>query len=586
MPGGSTPGTAVDMTTFPFTDSAVPTVENQEYWYRYESTERGSISVFAGRSDTTIEPLVSVFLEDLTPVRSFVNARVVTVPLAAAGEVYLFQVLSAITAGTATMYWEARVLLGLPVDLTGYIFIPTDFATGGATIIDPATGLIVGLFGGFPPGERGATIGGAIDRLIVPDKTDQSIVWIYSTLDLTVLLGPLSGALVAGATGQSDPPMAASAETFYVGQRRSDLSAYLITAVDPLTGAIGTTWTPPLVSDTRLYAMAVTEDNATLYYVVSLPSQPVRAWDLDGDVALANLAAGVTDDTPLDVIVLDDGSVVVSRMDDDGLYYVVRYSAAGATLNTYLPLSLPGYSDFFIDHIDRAADPDNFWVWLQGPDLSHAFVQYQASDGTVVSNVTTYFFTNGITGATVIAAGAMPTVWFGSPSSCPLIIIPPGGDVPINTILAAVGSYLIGGDGGGGGGAGVPPPATLIYSAAPPDFGLQTVPMRRLRRAPHLADEQRWLTYDRFQLDLQTGVGLVSGQGSDPQIMLRWSNDGGHTWSHEHWVSAGRMGATKTRAIWRQLGRARTRTFEVVVSDPVAYFLAAAYIQVSPGDGT
>lgn len=118
--------------------------------------------------------------------------------------------------------------------------------------------------------------------------------------------------------------------------------------------------------------------------------------------------------------------------------------------------------------------------------------------------------------------------------------------------------------------------------------GVSTVTLmtRRLRRASHLTDEHQWLTYDKFQVDLQAGVGLTDGQGEDPQVMVRWSNDGGHTWSNEHWTTAGRQGARKTRVIVRQTGRARMRTFEVVVSDPVAWFLAAAYLDVTPGNGT
>jgi hypothetical protein len=49
-------------------------------------------------------------------------------------------------------------------------------------------------------------------------------------------------------------------------------------------------------------------------------------------------------------------------------------------------------------------------------------------------------------------------------------------------------------------------------------------------------------------------LGLATGQGSDPQAMLRWSNDGGLTWGNEHWASIGKMGKTHARVIWRRLG--------------------------------
>ena len=57
--------------------------------------------------------------------------------------------------------------------------------------------------------------------------------------------------------------------------------------------------------------------------------------------------------------------------------------------------------------------------------------------------------------------------------------------------------------------------------------------------------------------------------GINPQAMLRWSSDAGQTWSQERWASIGRAGLTKNRAMWRRLGEARDRVWEVVVTDPV-----------------
>lgn len=110
-----------------------------------------------------------------------------------------------------------------------------------------------------------------------------------------------------------------------------------------------------------------------------------------------------------------------------------------------------------------------------------------------------------------------------------------------------------------------------------------TYPIRRLRRAPHLSREQLVQFFSFFQLDIQAGVGTTTGQGADPQIMLRWSDDGGFTWSHEHWVSAGRIGQYSRRAIWRKLGRGRDRVFEISMTDPVLWVLLDAYLQVEPG---
>lgn len=113
------------------------------------------------------------------------------------------------------------------------------------------------------------------------------------------------------------------------------------------------------------------------------------------------------------------------------------------------------------------------------------------------------------------------------------------------------------------------------------DGGTGTI--RRLRRTPHASQDATIIGFDRLQVDLEAGLGLVTGQGSDPQVMLRWSNDGGQTWGSERWVSAGLIGAYKARAQWWRLGQGRDRVFEVAVSDPIPWRLVDAYLDVRMG---
>jgi len=123
--------------------------------------------------------------------------------------------------------------------------------------------------------------------------------------------------------------------------------------------------------------------------------------------------------------------------------------------------------------------------------------------------------------------------------------------------------------------------------------------IRRLRRAPHLVTDLQRQYFDELQIQFQPGVGttgvsvstdtniyigspyFISPTGTlsilpnnnyvigvanpitlltdtnYPQAMLRWSNDGGSTWSREYWVTIGQEGKYKNRAIWRRLGMAR-----------------------------
>lgn len=96
--------------------------------------------------------------------------------------------------------------------------------------------------------------------------------------------------------------------------------------------------------------------------------------------------------------------------------------------------------------------------------------------------------------------------------------------------------------------------------------------LRSWRALPTGQNDLHRTAHHSLQLNCEVGTGLNSGQGSDPQVMLRWSDDGGHTWSSEHWTSMGAMGAYGQRAIWRRLGmttKIRDRVYEVSGSDPV-----------------
>jgi hypothetical protein len=148
---------------------------------------------------------------------------------------------------------------------------------------------------------------------------------------------------------------------------------------------------------------------------------------------------------------------------------------------------------------------------------------------------------------------------------------------------------------------------------------------RRLRRAPHLVADFQRQYFDELQIQFQPGVGTtglsvaVSGMfigdpyiiypdaeliigpfdivylgiknainsntpTNYPQAMLRWSNDGGSTWSREYWVTIGQLGKYKNRAIWRRLGMARDRVFEVSISDPVNAVIVSANLKATTGD--
>ena len=139
--------------------------------------------------------------------------------------------------------------------------------------------------------------------------------------------------------------------------------------------------------------------------------------------------------------------------------------------------------------------------------------------------------------------------------------------------------------------------------------------LRTWRALPTGQNNLKRTAQHSLQLDIEAGVGLSGNdptvrfppdgptlfldfvnqqydiyspnfvQGFNPQVMLRWSDDGGHTWSNEHWISIGKIGEYYRRVIWRRLGmtlKLRDRVYEVSGTDPVKIAIMGAELIVSP----
>lgn len=123
-----------------------------------------------------------------------------------------------------------------------------------------------------------------------------------------------------------------------------------------------------------------------------------------------------------------------------------------------------------------------------------------------------------------------------------------------------------------------------IYQLARSFYTDDGQPIRRIRRAPHITSDLQRQYFHELQIQFQPGVGISTGQGEDPQAMLRWSNDGGSTWSNEYWTTIGKQGKYQNRAIWRRLGWSRDKVFEVSISDPVKAVIVSANLKAEAGE--
>lgn len=81
-----------------------------------------------------------------------------------------------------------------------------------------------------------------------------------------------------------------------------------------------------------------------------------------------------------------------------------------------------------------------------------------------------------------------------------------------------------------------------------------------------------------FRLEMEAGVGIESGQGSDPKVMLTYSSDKGKTWSNEIWRDIGKAGKYKHQAIWNRLGSHYEFTPKITITDPVKVVITGAHI--------
>ena len=98
-------------------------------------------------------------------------------------------------------------------------------------------------------------------------------------------------------------------------------------------------------------------------------------------------------------------------------------------------------------------------------------------------------------------------------------------------------------------------------------------------RAP--ASDMKRVIHHKLMLDCEVGVGLTGGP--TPTVMLKYSDDGGHTWSPEHWrdMGIGSLGEYAKRVFWYRLGqtKAQPRLYELSGTAAVRTVLLGVYLE-------
>ncbi len=122
-----------------------------------------------------------------------------------------------------------------------------------------------------------------------------------------------------------------------------------------------------------------------------------------------------------------------------------------------------------------------------------------------------------------------------------------------------------------------------LYALSTTDYTDDGDPLPCVRRCPHLTNDLKRTFHHDLQIQFQPGIGLQTGQGSDPECILKFSDDGGFTWGNDHILKLGKAGKFKNRAIKRRLGEARDRVYEVTVTDPVYRVVVSANLNATVG---
>lgn len=119
-----------------------------------------------------------------------------------------------------------------------------------------------------------------------------------------------------------------------------------------------------------------------------------------------------------------------------------------------------------------------------------------------------------------------------------------------------------------------------MYTQSPTVYTDNGQPILREIITRHVLSAFNRIRPSSLYLDMETGVGLQNGQGSNPQVVLQYSKDNGRTWSAERWCSLGQVGQYLTRVIWRRFGSTRDATFRIRMTDPVKFVITEGAMKV------
>jgi hypothetical protein len=104
--------------------------------------------------------------------------------------------------------------------------------------------------------------------------------------------------------------------------------------------------------------------------------------------------------------------------------------------------------------------------------------------------------------------------------------------------------------------------------------------LKRLRTTQNSNDRQLLQFYTMLQIVMETGHDATP----EARLMLRWSNDAGHTWSNTVTAHVGAVGQYSARVMFTRLGSGRNRVWEISLTDPVPFAVTGSILEGVSGN--
>lgn len=102
----------------------------------------------------------------------------------------------------------------------------------------------------------------------------------------------------------------------------------------------------------------------------------------------------------------------------------------------------------------------------------------------------------------------------------------------------------------------------------------------------HIESDGRYLSMYNMQIMVNTGQALSTGQGSDPQLMMRLSRDYGNNWGIVNFLPVGGIGDYNKMCLYTRAGASRQFTIELTATDPIPWDIVGMRAEIETGQSS